>query len=175
MNDATHPKRPLAKNGYDWFSQKFKGIEAGDVFCVPLPDGSYGFGRLMNAKDGAIIAEFFRIRRQTPDFDFAIIQSGRLFAPVGVMSDSIAYRNRKRPWKVIHKDSDYYPDDLYDLHFYCGYGPGKWQYFTLYERKPLGPVSDEDIRNWQVVGSLMPQHPGRVEIVIVERLEELGL
>lgn len=27
-------------DGYDWFGRAFKGIEAGDVFVVPLPAGT---------------------------------------------------------------------------------------------------------------------------------------
>lgn len=27
-------------DGYDWFGREFKGIEAGNVFVVPLPDGT---------------------------------------------------------------------------------------------------------------------------------------
>jgi hypothetical protein len=88
--------RRVARDGYDWFGRKFKGNEAGSVFSVPLPDGTYAFGRLMNAKDGANIAEFFRARRDTPEFDPAILQAGRLFGPVGVLAGDIEGPNDDR-------------------------------------------------------------------------------
>ncbi|MBA4491924.1 Imm26 family immunity protein [Paracoccus sp. S1E-3] len=168
-------KRRTARDGFDWFQRKFKGVEAGDIFAVPLPDGSYAFGRLMNAKDGATIAEFFRARRDTPDFDEGIVQSGRLFAPTGILITDIESRNRKRPWKVIHKDPEYYPDDLYDLRFFQGMGSGTWTYYTLNDqRETLGPVSDEDIGNWRV-GSIMPQHPEQITKAIVRQMERQGI
>lgn len=102
----------------------------------------------MNAKDGATIAEFFRARRMTPEFDPEILQSGRLFGPVGVLIGDIEGPNRKRPWKVVHKDPEYYPDDLYDIPFFQGMGAGTWQYFTLNNHfEILGPVADEDVGN----------------------------
>ncbi len=168
-------KRKQARDGFDWFGRSFKGINAGDVFAVPLPDGTYAFGRQMNAKDGATIAEFFRARRDTPDFDPEIIRSGRLFSPVGILITDIAHGNRKRPWQVIHKDRDYYPEDLYGLKFHRGTGPGQWQYFTLDDEfQTLGRVSDEDVRDWRVP-SLMPQHADRVVNVIMEKLKKQGL
>jgi hypothetical protein len=87
-----------AVDGYDWFQRKFKGIEVGDVFSVPLPLGGFGFGRVINAHDGATLAEFFRYWKSTPEFEPAITSAGRLFAPTGFFVTDIAYRNRKRTW-----------------------------------------------------------------------------
>ncbi|MFD1794910.1 hypothetical protein FQV27_05500 [Paracoccus aurantiacus] len=168
-------QRRTAKDGYDWFGRKFKGVEAGSVFAVPLSDGTYAFGRLMNAKDGATIAEFFRARRDTPDFDDGIINSGRLFGPTGVLITAIDAPNRKRPWKVVHKDADFYPDDLYDIRFARGTGPGNWAYFTLENQfETLGPLSDDDVGSWRV-GFNLPQQPETLTQAIERRLEAEGL
>ena len=167
--------RRIASDGRDWFGRKFKGVEAGSVFAVPLPDGTYAFGRLMNAKDGATIAEFFRARRMTPEFDPEILQSGRLFGPVGVLTGDIEGPNRKRPWKVVHRDPEYYPDDLYDIPFFQGMGAGTWQYFTLNNHfEILGPVADEDVGKWKVA-SILPQHPEQITKMIVRQLARQGL
>lgn len=163
------------RDGFDWFGRELKGIEAGDVFAVPLPDGSYVFGRQMNAKDGANIAEFFRARRDSPEFDPEILKSGRLFGPVGIFADNIEHGRRKRPWKVIHKDPDYYPEDLYDLKFFRGMGPGRWSWFTLEDEfETRGPVSDHDVDNWRIA-PLLGQSASAVEAVIQQQLEKQGL
>lgn len=160
---------------YGWFGREFKGIQAGDVFSIPLSDGTYAFGRLMNAKDGATIAEFFRTRRDTAEFSPDILRTGRLFGPVGILVGDIEYRNRKRPWKVIHRDMEYYPKDLYDWQFYGGGGPGKWKYFTLRGNQEfLGPASDNDVENWKIASNL-PQHPGRITKMIEKQLAVQGL
>lgn len=167
--------RRVARDGYDWFGRKFNGNEAGSVFSVPLPDGTYAFGRLMNAKDGANIAEFFRARRNTPEFDPAILQAGRLFGPVGVLAGDIEGPNRKRPWKVVHKDPEYYPDDLYDIPFFRGTGAGTWRYFTLNDdREILGPVADKDVGSWKVA-SVLPQYADEITDMIVWNMEQQGL
>ncbi|WP_081687717.1 Imm26 family immunity protein [Glycomyces tenuis] len=165
----------LAKDGIDWFQRKAKGIEAGDIFSIPLPRG-YGFGRVMNTQDGARIAEFFRFWQEDESFSEAISASGRLFSPIGIFLDGIAYRNRKRPWKVIAKNPNYYPDDLYEIPFLLEKGPGyDYGYFTLNERyERFGPVSQEDVDKGRVC-SLLPQHPDMIAEMVEELLTELGI
>lgn len=172
-----HPPEPprLNKNGFDWFGREFRGIAIGDVFSVPLPDGSFAFGRQMNATDGANIAEFFRTRHDAPVYDPAILQSGRLFGPVGILADNIEHKRRKRPWKIVHKDPDYRPEALYDIPFLRGSGPGRWSYFTLEDEfTDLGRVSDEDAENWRV-SPLLGQTRSAIEGVIVEQMKRQGV
>lgn len=172
---ATKPR--LAKNGTDWFRREASGIAAGDIFSVPLPGGGFGFGRVMNTKDGAMIAEFFRHWQADNTYSDAIPASGRLFSPIGIDISDIAYRNRKRPWQVIAKDPDYYPDDFYEIPFLLanvgnlGYG-----YFTYYDSfdQRYGSVSKEDVDNGRICSN-MPQHPGMIEIEIEEQLARQGI
>ena len=165
-----------AHDGYDWSGRKLKGIEVGDVFSLPLPDGSFAFGRVLNAHDGATVAEFFRARRDTPEFDPSVLESGRLIAPTGILFDGIEYRNRKRDWKVVAKDPDFYPDDLYDWKFVRSPdGRDNWEYYTLYDVWTMkGRASNDDVKNWRF-GTILPQHPGRLRDVIAEQLEKQGL
>lgn len=161
--------------GYNWFQRTFKGVSAGDVFIVPIEAGGFGFGRLLNANDGAIIAEFFRYWAPKPVFHEDILSSWRLFAPIGILADSISYRNRKREWKVIHRDPDFYPNDLYDLPFVRLGGGGKWIYYTLHDiNTELGPVSDTDEETYKV-GALGPQHPGFIAKLMENKLLTEGL
>lgn len=76
----------IAADGTDWFQRRRKGIEAGDVFSLPLPSGGYGFGRVMNAHGGADIAEFFRYRSSDDVYSDGSLHSGRLFSPIGIQT-----------------------------------------------------------------------------------------
>ncbi len=101
-----HGQMMTAFDGYDWFLRTRKGISAGDVIAVPLKCGGFGFGRVLNVHDGATLAEFFAYWSEEASFDQEIIESPRLFSPVGISVMDIEYRNRKRDWKVIHRDSE---------------------------------------------------------------------
>lgn len=168
--------RQVADDGYDWFLRRFKGIEAGDVFSFSLPSGGFAFGRVMNAHDGAQIAEYFRHWQEDDAFSDGIVLSGRLFAPIGVWISGIAYRNRKRPWKVIHKDPEYYPDELYDIQFLAASGyRGAYQYYTLRDiGKFYGAISKEELDN-ELVCSIMPQHPGMIANLVEKHMRASGL
>lgn len=170
-------KPRLTKDGIDWFQRERRGIAAGDIFSVPLPNGGYAFGRVMNAHDGATVAEFFRCWQADDSYTDAIPAAGRLIAPIGILIGDIAYRNRKRPWKVIAKDPDYYPDDFYEIPFMLanvgnlGYG-----YFTFHDRfdEHFGSVSKDDVDNGRIC-SHMPQHPDYVTELISEQLARQGI
>ncbi len=164
----------LADDGYDWFQRSAKGISAGDVFCIPLSSG-YAFGRVMNAHDGATLAEFFRCWRAGAEFDESICPSGRLAAPIGILLDSTHFRNRKRSWKVIHSDAGYYPQDLYEIEFRQSLDGENWTTYSLAdEKKVLRAVPAEDALTFKV-GELPPQHPGRIARLLEDRLSEIRL
>lgn len=165
-----------AENGENWFQREFKGIEAGDIFSLPLQTNGYAFGRVMNAHDGAQIAEFFRHWQPDNAYSEAIPDSGRLFSPIGIMITQISYRNRKRPWQVIHKDPEYYPDDLYEIPFLSASGPNyEFRYYTLNNiRKELGPVTKKEAEEGKVC-EIMPQHPGWITNFVEKLLKAQGL
>jgi hypothetical protein len=83
---------------------------------VPLSRG-FAFGRVLNAHEGASIAEFFNYWSADNDFKTYILNAQRLFSTVGILITDIAEGNRKRDWKVVHEDSQFYPRDLYDVPF----------------------------------------------------------
>jgi len=161
----------VAADGTNWFQRRRRGIDAGDVFSLPLPSGGYGFGRVMNVHDGADIAEFFRYRSFESTYSDDILRAGRLFSPIGIMITAIAWRNRERPWRVVRKDPVYYPDDLYEIPFLSASGTGGGlEYYTLNDiRKVLGSVSPEEEKNGTVC-SIMPQNPGWIARTVEERL-----
>ena len=161
-------------HGFDWFKRTFKGISAGDVFSLPLSKG-YGFGRVLNAHDGATIAEFFRYWAPDNQFHPDILTSGRLFSPVGILITDIGHGRRVRDWTVISKDPNFYPDDLYEIPFAQSHDGQNWTFYTLKnDRKIVGPVSIEDIQAW-AVASQLPQHKGRITKMVEETLRAINL
>lgn len=72
---------------------------------------------------------------------------------------------------MIHKDLDYYPDDLYEIPFLSTSGPGgALEYYTLNDiRETLGPVTYEE-QETGAVSSIMPHHPGWIARTVEERL-----
>ena len=167
--------RMTAVDGYDWFQRKFKGIEVGDVFSVPLSLAGFGFGRVINAHDGATLAEFFRYWSETADYEPEIISSGRLFSPTGFLITDIEHGNRKRPWKVVHKDPKFYPEDLYDLKFSQSHDGEIWTYYTLRdENQTLGKISRRDVDEFRVP-SILPQHRDRITKVVEGQLRAEGI
>lgn len=164
-----------AVDGYDWFQRELKGIEAGDIFAIPLRIGGYGFGRVVNAHPGASLAEFFRFWADAPAYAKEIADSGRLFPPTGFSVSDIAHRNRKRPWRVIHKDPHYYPADLYDLKFSQSHDGRNWTYYTLNDHwQTLGRISVNDVDEWEVP-SRLPEHPDQIMSVVEYKLKNFRI
>ncbi len=168
-------ERKVDAHGFNWFQRKSKGVSAGDVFSVPLEGGGFGFGRVLNAHDGATLAEFFKYWSAEPEFNDEMLESGRLFSPVGFLISDIQAGNRKRSWQVIHKDPEFYPEDLYEIPFCQSHDSENWTYYTLHDdEKTLGKVSAEDVRKWKVASQL-PQHRDRIAAVVEDSLKEVGL
>ena len=71
-------ERKVDAHGFNWFQRKSKGVSAGDVFSVPLEGGGFGFGRVLNAHDGATLAEFFKYWSAKPEFNEEMRQMARL-------------------------------------------------------------------------------------------------
>ena len=161
-------------HGYNWFQRTYKGVSAGDVFSVPLEQG-FAYGRVLNAHEGASIAEFFRFWSAESAFDPEIIKSPRLFSPVGILITDIASRQRKRAWKVVHQDSSFYPDDLYEIPFSQSWDGENWTYYTLLDdEKTLGKIDFEAIKSWEVASQL-PQHKSRIQKMLETQLVAAGL
>lgn len=159
-----------ASDGFDWFQRKRKGIQAGDVFSVPLPNGGYAFGRVLNTHDGATIAEFFQHKSESDSFQPDILKAGRAFSPIGILLTDIQSGNRKRPWKVIGRDPNFYPNDLYDLPFAIGDPPDGMHVYTLEDlHKMVRRVSWNEVQNWDV-GVRMPQHPDRISMKLEQKI-----
>lgn len=67
------------------------------------------------------------------------------------------------------------PNDLYDIPFARGHGPGTWTYYTLDDNfAALGRISDSDAALWRVE-SILPQHPVQLTRRIEQHLQWLGL
>jgi hypothetical protein len=76
---------------------------------------------------------------------------------------------------VIHKDPEFYPEDLYELKFCQSYDGRNWTYYTLHDhKKTLGKVAAEDVDQW-LVSNRLPQHPDRITDVLQRHLMAQGV
>jgi hypothetical protein len=91
-------------------------FEVGDSFAVPLGDGRFAFGRILHrSKLVDTVVEIFKQTRDQPTFGPEVAASGRLFAPIAVMS-ALAFPDRR--WTVVHHQPDFRPQDADQIRFH---------------------------------------------------------
>jgi hypothetical protein len=118
--------------------KKAQRFAAGDWFAVPLGEGRFAFGRVIELdKSLGALVEIFRGVGQafpeTADADAA----GRLFHPIYVVPDAL----EDWRWTVLSSDENYRPTDLKQLEFATGDSEFGW---TATKGEKTRKVSDRE-------------------------------
>ena len=119
--------------------KKRQPFKVGDVFAIPLEEGLYGFGRILNLEGSWEVVEIFAYVSRFPRYSPDIVDAGRLLPPVTV--DVRAFEDWK--WKVIHSEPGFVSGDLDSLRYVIGL-PGHFQVVKVNSYAPLGPISDAE-------------------------------
>lgn len=107
----------------------------GDAFAVPLPDGSYGFGRIVACPAAATaVVELLRHRASVPLAGPDALSSGRIFAPVYVHALHTFEVGR---WPIFGHDPGFRAPDHDELRLVLWQGGDRHQLFTV-DKKLLG-------------------------------------
>lgn len=92
---------------------KDQPYEAGDIFAIPLGDGNYAIGRIMDVfreespgktRKTSVLIEIFRQIAASPRTSPDTLSSGRMLPPIQ-LSTGLAFKNRK--WTVLASDASY--------------------------------------------------------------------
>jgi len=104
--------------------KKYK-YATGDVFAVPLDDGSFGFGRIINADHYRedVVVEFFAHRADAPLASPDVVDTGRL-GTVGKLWSGSSFENGR--WPVLHHTPGYRSPDHDEIRFSFSQGRGKY-------------------------------------------------
>jgi hypothetical protein len=92
--------------------------ETGDSFAVPLPDGTYAFGRVIwraQPKKGMGVVEIFRTRSQGPLPEASYKTKGRLLPPVAV-NGVVGFEEGR--WRIFEHDPGFRAPDHDEIRVY---------------------------------------------------------
>jgi hypothetical protein len=107
----------------------------GDAFAVPLPDGTFGFGRVVwRVNDGEAVVELLRHRARVPLAGPDALSSGRIFPPVYINAHHTFETGR---WPIYGHDPGFRAPDHDDLRIVLWQGADRHQLFTV-EKRLLG-------------------------------------
>lgn len=156
--------------------------ETGDVFVMPLPDGTYAFGRVVSReppKKGQGIIEVFRYRSRSPVFHPAIAEAGRLFDPVNI-DGIVAFEQRR--WRIVAHEPGYRAADRDAIRIYAEYGENAQlfdaEYRTVVRRLPRSelPKNATDMELYTGYSAKdAAARMGKLEQGVAAELDALGI
>lgn len=151
----------------------------GDVFAVPLDDGTFGFGRIVHADTykGEVYVEFFPYRSATPLAAPDVVDLGRLGNVEKLWAGSSFVNGR---WPVLHHTPGYVAPDHDEIRFQF------WQGGDRYTLLPIaGLAIGRDLPRSEVPEDLPYSdaydldpdmtRPSKLETEVTRRLDEAGL
>lgn len=107
----------------------------GDAFAVPLPDGTFGFGRILTCPTAATaVVELLRHRASVPLAGPDALASGRVFPPVYVHALHTFENGR---WPIYGHDPGFRAPDHAELRLVLWQGGDSYQLFTA-DKQLLG-------------------------------------
>lgn len=112
----------------------------GDVFCIDLGDGRYGFARIINLKDGWDLAEALSGTSSVPSLDDDDAKGKETFYP----PFSFYIRDVERgTLPIVSRQPGYVCPYLDKLRFVRGI-PGRREVIRVNEYRPDGLISEEE-------------------------------
>jgi hypothetical protein len=119
---------------------KRQKYQVGDFMAIPLSDGRYMFGRIINLEDGWDLVEVFAYVADNPRYRFEITQARRLVPPINVDPQEAL---GKGGWRIIHSEPGYDAPDLRELEYVMG-TPGNYKLVKVGDFQPRQQLSNEE-------------------------------
>ena len=152
---------------------------AGDVFAVPLDDGTFGFGRVVNddRTKSEVVVEFFAHRSHAPLAAPDVVDAGRLGNVQKVYAGSSLENGR---WPVLHRTPGYRAPDHDEIRFQFSQGGGKFTLLPIEGQAIAFDLARDELpEDLPYSDEFTPdgnrERPARMEAALTLRLTAAGL
>ena len=151
----------------------------GDVFAIPLPDGTFGFGRILHDDTrGELTVEFFSRRGRMPFTDPDVVHEPRLRPPARVAA---FYSVASGRWPVLFHHEGFRAPDHDEIRFAFSVGAGSAFHLFDLEGRALFrngtpdqvPAGTPETTEYET-GSAV-DHPDLAEADVARLLDDAGL
>lgn len=121
-------------------------IKPGDIFCFEIPDGKFGFGRIVSKVSVGHSAEIFDYVAGEPYVsDVSILNSTKVALPLILDSYSLFDKKISGDWRVVGHQSKMPVKDFKGIYFVYGV-PGEYKKVDMFGC--VSNVSDEEFSNY---------------------------
>jgi immunity protein 26 of polymorphic toxin system len=150
----------------------------GDTAAIPLPDGTWGFGRVISRRAGTTeaVVEVFRRRSPAPLAGPDVTETGRLM-PVMVVPGLNCFENGR--WPVLAKDPEFRAPDHDQVRFKLWNGGRRYSVHDIELRSLAQEVDEDDVPpnaiDMEEFTDSSWHDTRRHEAAILAELEEHGL